>query len=93
MAVQVPEHFTVVSIGIQNPPWLKSIADGKGEVGSIGAKRPHVTCPGAEWNEGGGGGVVVGIQDVHRMIGLVIKKGNIILLVLLKCFTPAHIPS
>ena len=82
MAVQVPEHCTVVSIGQRCPPWLKSVAHGNGEVGSFCAKRPHVTCPGAEWDEGGGGEVDVGIQDVRRMIGLVNEKGNIILLVL-----------
>ena len=64
----------------RNPPWLKSVAHGNGKVGSFGAKRPHVTCPGAEWDEGGGGGVAVGIQNVHRMIGLVNKLSNISLL-------------
>ena len=82
MAVQVPEYYTVVSIGLQNPPWLKSVAHRDREVRSFGAKGPHVTCPGTERYEGGGREVAVGIQDVHRVIGLVNKKGNIILLVL-----------
>ena len=73
MAVQVPEHCTVVSIELRNPPWLKSVAHRKGEVGSFGAKRLHVTCPGAEWDEGGGREVAVGVQDVHRVIGLFCK--------------------
>ena len=89
MAVQVPEYCRVVSIGQRCPPWLKSVAHGNGEVGSFGAKRPHVTCPGAEWDEGGGGEIPVGIQDVHRMIGLVHKLSNNTLL-LKKCFTCSY---
>ena len=89
MAVQVPEHCAVVSIGLRNPPWLKSVAHRQGEVGGFGAKRPHVTCPGAEWDEGGGGEVAVGIQDVHRVIGLVHKLSSISLL-LKKCFTCSY---
>ena len=63
----------------RNPPWLKSVAHGNGKVGSFGAKRLHVTCPGAEWDEGREGEVVVDIQDVHWMIGLVNKLDNITL--------------